>query len=307
MKLQTCQSQDFLQFYFQGQIVRRGDPTARERFPSPATLPIKIPQGRGVRRSHHCPRFSKLHPLTHTEPALTSALQTLWSKSKPCQCTAAELTGLQFGPEAFKHSPFHDATIRTEGLPGENIWFYLMAQLKHHKFWYLEWLETLHAEGPHNAVSPAAVITAAGVEDSPEILQEHCGCGGGSGRGSAALFLMRAVRTKPCSVLAERKLLMRLDGVCRHYLAMTKSALFLFAHGGKNSTGAPSEKKASPSSGCFCIALLLFAPLYKKNGGRLQLYPGQESCSNCCEVWIAILPVFQDVARTGRHHNCVRF
>lgn len=29
---------------------------------------------------------------------------------------------------------------------------------------------------------------------------------------------------------------MRLDGVCRHYLAMTKSALFLFAHGGKKKT-----------------------------------------------------------------------
>lgn len=29
---------------------------------------------------------------------------------------------------------------------------------------------------------------------------------------------------------------MRLDGVCRHYLAMTKSALFLFAHGGKKYT-----------------------------------------------------------------------
>lgn len=37
-----------------------------------------------------------------------------------------------------------------------------------------------------------------------------------------------SVRTKPGCVLAERKLLTRLDGVCRHYLAMTKSALFLF-------------------------------------------------------------------------------
>lgn len=42
-----------------------------------------------------------------------------------------------------------------------------------------------------------------------------------------------SVNTKPRSVLAERKLLMRLDGVCRHYLAMTKSALFLFTVGGK--------------------------------------------------------------------------
>lgn len=62
------------------------------------------------------------------------------------------------------------------------------------------------------------------------------------GRGSGALLRMLrlrslAVRTKPSSVLAERKLLMRLDGVCRHYLAMTKSALFLFADGGKFNRG----------------------------------------------------------------------
>lgn len=44
--------------------------------------------------------------------------------------------------------------------------------------------------------------------------------------------------TKPSSVLAERKLLMRLDGVCRHYLAMTKSALFLW----KIQQGDPQEK-----------------------------------------------------------------
>lgn len=112
------------------------------------------------------------------------------------------------------------------------------------------------------------MITAARFEDSPEILQEHCGCGGGgSGRGSAALFLMCAVRTKPCSVLAERKLLMRLDGVCRHYLAMTKSALFLFAHGGKNSTGAPSEKKHLQAAAVFA-SLFFCLPLFtKKMGG----------------------------------------
>lgn len=46
------------------------------------------------------------------------------------------------------------------------------------------------------------------------------------------------VCTKPSSVLAERKLLMRLDGVCRHYLAMTKSALFLW----KIQQGDPQEK-----------------------------------------------------------------
>lgn len=52
------------------------------------------------------------------------------------------------------------------------------------------------------------------------------------------------VCTKPSSVLAERKLLMRLDGVCRHYLAMTKSALFLFTGGGKFNRGT-RKKKAS--------------------------------------------------------------
>lgn len=37
VKLQTCQRQDFLPFYFQGQMARRGDPTAGEHFPSSAT------------------------------------------------------------------------------------------------------------------------------------------------------------------------------------------------------------------------------------------------------------------------------
>lgn len=50
------------------------------------------------------------------------------------------------------------------------------------------------------------------------------------------------VCTKPSSVLAERKLLMRLDGVCRHYLAMTKSALFLFTGGGKFNRGTRKKK-----------------------------------------------------------------
>lgn len=50
-----------------------------------------------------------------------------------------------------------------------------------------------------------------------------------TGRGRRCSSSRRA-HTKPPSVSAERKLLMRLDGVCRHYLAMTKSALFLFAN-----------------------------------------------------------------------------
>lgn len=33
VKLQTCQRQDFLPFYFQGQMARRGDPTAGGSFP----------------------------------------------------------------------------------------------------------------------------------------------------------------------------------------------------------------------------------------------------------------------------------
>ncbi len=72
--------------------------------------------------------------------------------------------------------------------------------------------------------------------------------------------------------------------VCRHYLAMTKSALFLFADGGKFNRGP--EEKASLNSdqtlrGCFCTARLLFASFFFEEGGRLQLYPGLESCRNC--------------------------
>lgn len=78
------------------------------------------------------------------------------------------------------------------------------------------------------------MISTDTVQDSLGIILRN---GGGFGRGSTALLLMLAVRTKPSSVLAERKLLMRLDGVCRHYLAMTKSALFLFAYGGKFNRG----------------------------------------------------------------------
>lgn len=78
---------------------------------------------------------------------------------------------------------------------------------------------------------------------------------------------MRAVRTKPCSVLAERKLLMRLDGVCRHYLAMTKSALFLFAHGGKKSTGAPSEKKHLQAAAVLHRSSFVCPSLQKMGGG----------------------------------------
>lgn len=68
------------------------------------------------------------------------------------------------------------------------------------------------------------------VEPFLGISQGHCG---GLVRGMRSL----AVRTKPSSVLAGRKLLMRLDGLCRHYLAMTKSALFLLADGGKFNSG----------------------------------------------------------------------
>lgn len=96
---------------------------------------------------------------------------------------------------------------------------------------------------PNNEVDTVTVRAADMVQLFLGILQEHCG---GFGRGSGALLRMLglrslAVRTKPSSVLPERKLLMRLDGVCRHYLAMTKSALFLCADGGKFSRGS-SEK-----------------------------------------------------------------
>lgn len=73
VKLQTCQSQDFLQFYFQGQIVRRGDPTAGEHFPSPTTLPLKKSQRGGGSKDQIIVPFSQLHPLTHSEPGLQLA------------------------------------------------------------------------------------------------------------------------------------------------------------------------------------------------------------------------------------------
>lgn len=73
VKLQTCQSQDFLQFYFQGQMVRRGDPTAGEHFPSPTTLPLKKSQRGGGSKDRIIVPFSQLHPLTHSEPGLQLA------------------------------------------------------------------------------------------------------------------------------------------------------------------------------------------------------------------------------------------
>lgn len=98
------------------------------------------------------------------------------------------------------------------------------------------------------------------------------------------------VCTKPSSVLAERKLLMRLDGVCRHYLAMTKSALFLW----KIQQGDPQEKSIWKQVlmtlrlffCCCCFPLLFHLPL-----------PFLFLCSVAklhsllrTEVWITTLP-----------------
>lgn len=48
VKLQTCQSQDFLQFYFQGQMLRRGGiPQQGSVVPIPATLPRKTSEEDG--------------------------------------------------------------------------------------------------------------------------------------------------------------------------------------------------------------------------------------------------------------------
>lgn len=82
--------------------------------------------------------------------------------------------------------------------------------------------------------------------------------------GIGAPQLMLAVRTKPSSVLAERKLLMRLDGVCRHYLAMTKSALFLFADGGKFNRGPQEKASLNRPLLLFFLhtAALLLAPVF---------------------------------------------
>lgn len=146
--------------------------------------------------------------------------------------------------------------------------------------------------GPRSGLTTVAMMTA---DMDVGILHEHCG---GFGRGSAAVLLMLAVRTKPSSVLAERKLLMRLDGVCRHYLAMTKSAHFLFADGGKFNRG-PYEKHLSlkqrpQTPGPFSyllFALLLFgggysrirdvkvAPTVARSG---SLFCPTDSFSRCC-------------------------
>lgn len=85
VKLQTCQSPDFLLFYFQGQIAKRGDPTAGEHFPSPAILPTKIPKGEGSKDRIIVP-FPQLHPLTHSEPRLWFlAFKHFEAKSEACQ------------------------------------------------------------------------------------------------------------------------------------------------------------------------------------------------------------------------------
>lgn len=68
VKLQTCQSQDFLQFNFQGQMASREDPTAGDHFPSPATLPTKS-QGRSGSKDQIIVLFPQLHPLTVSEPS----------------------------------------------------------------------------------------------------------------------------------------------------------------------------------------------------------------------------------------------
>lgn len=75
VKLQTCQSQDFLQFYFQGQMLRRGgDPTAGERCPNSCHTSHKDLRGG---RAHHCLPFffRQLHPLTCPQPGLRLALK----------------------------------------------------------------------------------------------------------------------------------------------------------------------------------------------------------------------------------------
>lgn len=60
-------------------------------------FPYKSQRGK-VKRSHHCPPFTA-PPFTPTlKPGLQLALKTLRSKSKACQCKAAELTGPQLRP-----------------------------------------------------------------------------------------------------------------------------------------------------------------------------------------------------------------
>lgn len=91
-----------------------------------------------------------------------------------------------------------------------------------------------------------------------------------SGISRSAADALCAHKAVQC-VSAERKLLMRLDGVCRHYLAMTKSALFLFAHGGKkrkrNQLRGGVQKKSISEHFSSEGALLLLKKKKRERGG----------------------------------------
>ena len=173
----------------------------------------------------------------------------------------------------------------------------------------------VHRHSPSYTCSPPQIM----VKLILGVSRGHCWC---PARGRGALLRMLwltspAVRTKPSTVLAERKLLMRLDGVCRHYLAMTKSALFLFADGGKPNTGTLTRSLGdrTPRAWRFlCIApRLLFVCLcvlcWEVSTLRIRelkvaaaLYARLRGLDRCS----APLTHFQDVARTGRRTPTVR-
>lgn len=120
------------------------------------------------------------------------------------------------------------------------------------------------------------------------------------------------VCTKPSSVLAERKLLMRLDGVCRHYLAMTKSALFLFTGGGKFNRGTRKKKKHLKTgfndSGAIFLSLFFSTAFSFASPFSFSLLSCKVTLTfthGGLNHYTAPLTHFQDVARTGRRYISV--
>lgn len=257
VKLQTCQSPDLLLFYFQGQIVRRGDPTAGEHFPSPAILPTKNPKGRRVKRSDHCPLFTAppFNPLwTQT---LVWAFKHFEAKREACQYTSrwADRATIR-ASVTYKHSPLWDAANSTEEIfkvwscycgsenTSEGVFEYhkltTSLQLYHH---HTE-IKKNPTQWPHNEITTASVKYCITLSRNITgalwwFFGRRSGVPAADARTEKSRCAHKAIQ---CVGWTETPNEIRWC-VCRHYLAMTKSALFLFADGGKTSKeGAPQEK-----------------------------------------------------------------
>lgn len=76
-------------------MVRRGDPTAGERFPDPATLPTKFPEGEGSKEHVIVPLFrsSTRYPTLHPDFALTLKVKLVASEGprSPCDLGQCDL------------------------------------------------------------------------------------------------------------------------------------------------------------------------------------------------------------------------